>query len=152
MTANFESRFDAEYDGEIPPGVNEAALRRMEVVAHALDESVQVPGTNASVGLDPILGVVPVVGDLLSAGLSLYIVVEAANLGVSYTTLLRMIGNIAIDTVGGSVPYLGTLFDSFWKANIRNVETVLEDLAEPATDNSEGIDTETAVEIPVQTD
>jgi hypothetical protein len=150
MTANFESRFDAAYDGEIPSSVDEAALRRMEVVAHALDESVQVPGTNASVGLDPILGVVPVVGDLVSAGLSLYIVVEAANLGVSYTTLLRMIANIAIDTVGGSVPYLGTLFDSFWKANIRNVEAVLDDLA--ATENSEGIDTETAVEIPVQTD
>ncbi len=152
MTANFESRFDAAYDGEIPSSVDEAALRRMEVVAHALDESVQVPGTNASVGLDPILGVVPVVGDLVSAGLSLYIVVEAANLGISYTTLLRMIANIAIDTVGGSVPYLGTLFDSFWKANIRNVEAVLDDLAEPATENSEGIDTETAVEIPVQTD
>lgn len=152
MTANFESRFDAAYDGEIPSSVDEAALRRMEVVAHALDESVQVPGTNASVGLDPILGVVPVVGDLVSAGLSLYIVVEAANLGVSYTTLLRMIANIAIDTVGGSVPYLGTLFDSFWKANIRNVEAVLDDLAEPATESSEGIDTETAVEIPVQTD
>ena len=152
MTANFGSRFDVAYDGEIPPSVDKAALHRMEVVAHALDESVQVPGTNASVGLDPILGAVPVVGDLVSAGLSLYIIVEAANLGVSYTTLLRMIANIAIDTVGGSVPYLGTLFDAFWKANVRNIETALKELAEPATENPNGNDTETAVDIPIQTD
>lgn len=131
MTSHFESRFGAEYDGEIPPGVDEAALHRMEAVAHALDESVRIPGTNASVGLDPILGVVPVAGDLVSGAVSLYIVVESANLGVSYATLLRMIANICIDVVGGSVPYVGTVFDSFWKANVRNVERALADLAEP---------------------
>jgi hypothetical protein len=136
MTANFESRFDAEYDGEIPPSVDEAALHRMEAVAYALDESIRIPGTNASVGIDPILGVLPVAGDLVSAGISLYIVVESANLGVSYTTLLRMIATISIDVAGGSIPYAGTLFDSFWKANERNVEHALADLAEPRTENS----------------
>ena len=115
MTANFESRFDMEYDREIPPGVDEAVLHRMEAVAHVLDESIPVPGTDASVGIDPVLSIVPVAGDLVSAGISLYIVVESANLGVSYTTLLSMLGNITVDVVGGSVPYAGTLFDSFWK-------------------------------------
>jgi hypothetical protein len=124
------------YDGEIPPSVDEAALHRMEAVAYALDESVRIPGTNASVGIDPILGVLPVAGDLVSAGISLYIVVESANLGVSYTTLLRMIANIGIDVVGGSIPYAGTLFDSFWKANKRNVEHALEDLADPLPESS----------------
>ena len=131
MASRFESRFGAEYDGEIPPGVDEAALHRMEAVAHALDESVRIPGTNASVGLDPILGVVPVAGDLVSGVVSLYIVAESARLGVSYATLLRMIATICVDVVGGSVPYVGTLFDSFWKANVRNVERALADLAEP---------------------
>jgi hypothetical protein len=152
MTARFESRFGAEYDGEIPPSVDQAALHRMEVVAHALDESIQIPGTNASVGIDPILGVLPVAGDLVSAGISLYIVVESANLGVSYTTLLRMIANIGIDVVGGSIPYAGTLFDAFWKSNKRNVEHALEELAEPLTEDSTWDDAETAVDIPVQTD
>lgn len=149
MTANFESRFGGEYDGEIPSSVDEAALHRMEAVAHALDESIRIPGTNASVGIDPILGVLPVAGDLVSAGISLYIVAESANLGVSYTTLLRMIANISIDVVGGSIPYVGTLFDAFWKANKRNVEHALEELAENANDSD---DAETAVELPVRTD
>lgn len=153
MTASFESRFDVEYDGEIPPTVDEAALRRMEAVAHALDESVRIPGTNASVGIDPILGIVPVAGDLVSAGFSLYIVAESAYLGVSYTTLLQMIANITIDVVGGSIPYVGTLFDSFWKANKRNVEHALEELAEPVTETANDTDApETGVDIPVQTD
>jgi hypothetical protein len=152
MTVNFESRFDVEYDGEIPPSVDEAALHRMEAVAHMLDESIQIPGTNASVGIDPLLGVLPVAGDLVSAGISLYIVVESANLGVSYTKLLRMIANITIDVVGGSIPYAGTLFDAFWKANKRNVEHALEDLAEPITESpNNSDDAETGVTIPVQT-
>jgi hypothetical protein len=153
MTASFESRFDAEYDGEIPPTVDETALRRMEAVAHALDESIRIPGTNASVGIDPILGIVPVAGDLISAGFSLYIVAESAYLGVSYTTLLQMIANITIDVVGGSIPYVGTLFDAFWKANKRNVEHALEELAEPVTETANDSDPpETGVDIPVQTD
>lgn len=153
MTTDFESRFHAEYDGEIPSSVDEAALHRMEAVAHALDESIRIPGTNTSVGIDPILGVFPVVGDLVSAGFSLYLVAESANLGVSYTTLLRMIANISIDVVGGSIPYAGTLFDSFWKANRRNIEHALEDLAEQRPENStDDDDEETAVAIPVRTD
>ncbi|WP_299334972.1 DUF4112 domain-containing protein [Haloplanus sp.] len=153
MTANFESRFDIEYDGEIPPSVDEAALHRMEAVAHALDESIRIPGTNASIGIDPILGLLPVVGDLASAGIALYIVVESANLGVSYTTLLRMIANISIDVVGGSVPHIGTVFDPFWKANKRNIGYTLAELAEPLTERSDDVDdTEAAVDIPVQAD
>ena len=136
MTTTFESRVDIEYDGEIPSSVDEAALHRMDAVAHALDESIRIPGTSASVGIDPIIGVLPIAGDLISAGVSFYIVAESAYLGVSYTTLLRMIANISIDVVGGSVPYVGTLFDSFWKANRRNVEYTLEELAEPRTENS----------------
>jgi hypothetical protein len=153
MSDAFESRLDVGYDGEIPPSVDEAALRRMETVAYALDKSIRIPETDASIGLDAILGIVPVAGDLLSAGISGYIVAESANLGVSYATLLRMVVNISIDVVGGSIPYVGTFFDSVWKANKRNVECALEELAEPVTQNSNHTDrVKKAVDIPVQTD
>lgn len=125
MTESLADRFETT---DLPESVDEAAVDRLATVAHLLDECVRLPG-GISVGLDPILGVVPVVGDALSAGLSLYIVGEAAYLGVSYTTVVRMLGNVAVDVVGGSVPVVGILFDAFWRANRRNVELVLDELA-----------------------
>jgi len=121
-------------DEDLPDRVDEAAVARMQTVAHVLDRSIRVPGTNFRVGLDPILGVLPVAGDAVAAGLSLYIVAESARLGVSRPTLLRMLGNIAVDAAGGSIPLAGDLFDAMWKANRRNVELALEELAsDPAT-------------------
>lgn len=149
MAAQFESRFDAAYDGEIPDSVDEVALRRMETVAHALDECIRIPGTNATIGLDPLLGLLPVAGDLASAGISGYIVLEAANLGVSYPTLVKMIANIGIDAAGGSIPVVGTLFDAVWKVNRRNVEHALTDLDTQRTESSE-LDHDEAVEVPIQ--
>ena len=131
MTGQFESRFDVASGGELPATVDTGALRRMDAVAYALDESVHIPGTSVRVGLDPTLGFLPAAGDLASAGLSLYLVAEAATLSVSHATLLRMILNVAIDVAGGSLPFVGTLFDSVWKANRRNVQCVLAALAEP---------------------
>lgn len=122
------SEFDATLE-ELPESVDRAAVERMRVAATLLDESVRVPGTDYRVGIDPLIGVLPVAGDTVSSGLSLYIVVEAARLGVSYRTLLEMIANVSIDMIGGSVPVLGTLFDAVWKANRRNFALALEDLA-----------------------
>jgi len=150
MSGHFDSRFDVEYDGKIPESVDEASLRRMETVAHVFDESVRIPGLGVRVGIDPVLGALPVAGDAVSALFSLYIVVESAYLGVSYTTLLRMLANISLDFVGGSVPYVGTVFDALWKANKRNVELALEDLAE-AFDTEEPSGNE-SVDIPVDVD
>jgi hypothetical protein len=128
-----DSAFEADID--LPPTVDEAAVRRMEFVSRLLDESVRVPGTEFEVGLDPILGVIPVAGDAVAAGLSLYIVLESARLGVSFTTLLRMIANIAIDATVGSVPVVGVLVDAVWKANVRNLELALADLAGNSADD-----------------
>jgi|GEM_PF-218547 len=125
MTESLADRFETT---DLPESVDEAAVDRLATVAHLLDECVRLPG-GVSVGLDPLLSVVPVVGDTLSAGLSLYVVGEAAYLGVSYTTVVRMLGNVAVDVVGGSVPVVGILFDAFWRANRRNVELVLDELA-----------------------
>lgn len=118
-----EARVGALFDGS-----EEAALSRIRTVAYLLDSSVRVPGTNFRFGLDPILGVLPGAGDLFSAALSVYIIVESIRLGVSTRTLLRMLLNLTIDTVGGSIPLLGNLFDLVWKANKRNLRLALREL------------------------
>jgi len=107
-------------------GDQEAAIRRMRAVSTLLDDAIRVPGTDFRVGLDPIVGILPVAGDSVMSVVSMYIVLEAANLGVPMPVVARMIVNIAVDTVGGSVPVLGTLFDAAWKANRRNVRLVEE--------------------------
>lgn len=117
-------------DVELPPSVDRDAIERMQLVAEVLDESVTVPGTKYRVGLDPVLGVLPVGGDAASAALSLYIVAEATRLGVSTGTVLVMLANVAVDAAGGSVPILGAVFDAAWKANKWNVKLAMEDLAE----------------------
>ncbi|WP_224449990.1 DUF4112 domain-containing protein [Haloprofundus salilacus] len=126
---------------DAPDSLDEPALKRIRAVATFLDESVRVPGIGYRIGADPILGVLPVAGDLVSAGLSVYIVAEAANLGVPLNKLLRMIANVTVDTVVGSIPVLGTLFDAVWKANVKNVEMVedhLESMAESS--DSDGLE------------
>lgn len=105
-----------------------AALQRTRAVARILDESVRVPGTTFRIGVDPVLGVLPISGDIAAALLSLYIVLEAARIGVPSRTLALMGINIAVDIVSGSVPVLGTLFDAVWKANVRNVELLEEQI------------------------
>ncbi|SEP24108.1 protein of unknown function [Halogranum amylolyticum] len=135
MAGNFdeiEEAFDDSYSGEIPPGIDEAAVERMRTVARVFDDLVRVPGTEFRIGLDPILGAVPVAGDAVSAGLSLYVVLESARLGVSFSTLLRMLANVTLDAVVGSIPIVGSVFDAVWKANKRNLELALEDLTAEA--------------------
>ncbi|WP_299264128.1 DUF4112 domain-containing protein [Halorientalis sp.] len=129
MSGELEARLDEAFDGDPPDGVDEAALDRLKAVAYVMDESIRVPGTELRVGFDPLLSAVPVVGDVVSGGLSLYIVVESAYLGVSYATLARMLVNVAIDTGGGAVPFVGTVFSAIWKSNKRNVELLVEELA-----------------------
>lgn len=99
-----------------------AALRRARRASRLLDESIRVPGTDFRLGVDPILSVVPGGGDAAAAALSLYVVAEAARAGVPTPVLMRMLGNVGVDAVGGSVPVAGTVFDALWKANRRNVK------------------------------
>jgi len=101
-----------------------AALGRVRTVAHLLDESVRVPGTNFRIGIDPIVGLLPIAGDLATGLCSLYIVAEAVRLGVPKRTVVRLLANIAVDVLFGSVPVVGDLFDAYWKANVKNAELV----------------------------
>ena len=99
---------------------DEARLKRVRLLSRLLDEQFRIPGTTYRVGLDGLLGLIPVVGDAVGALLSAYILYEAIRLGASSTVLLRMIANIGIDTVGGAIPIVGDIFDMAWKANKKN--------------------------------
>jgi hypothetical protein len=80
-----------------------------------------VPGTSLRFGLDPLLGLVPGLGDAAGAVLAAWIFLEAIRLGAPRATLARIASNIAIDALVGAVPVLGDVFDIVWKANLKNV-------------------------------
>lgn len=105
------------------------SLARMELLARLLDGAFLIPGTNQRVGFDALIGLIPVVGDAISAALSSYIVWEARQLGLPRWKIARMIGNIAIDTAIGAVPLAGDVFDVFFRANRRNMQIVRDHLA-----------------------
>jgi hypothetical protein len=96
-------------------------LRQLEWLSRLLDTAFPIPGTRFRIGLDGLLGLIPGFGDPLGAILSSYIIFAAARLGASQLTLLRMLGNVAIDGLVGAVPILGDVFDIAWKANVRNL-------------------------------
>lgn len=109
------------------------SLERLRRLGNLLDNSIRVPGTNFRFGLDTIIGLVPGVGDLAGGALSLYIVVEAARLGVPRPLLARMGYNVAVDALVGAVPILGDLFDAGFKANLRNLALVQQHVDRPLT-------------------
>ena len=94
---------------------------QLAALARWMDSAFEIPGTGIRIGFDPILGLVPGLGDALTTLVSVYILGAARRYGVPRVTLLRMAANIAIDLVLGSVPIFGDMFDVFWKANVRNV-------------------------------
>jgi len=94
------------------------ALRRLQ---YLLDDAFRVPGTRLRFGWDPIVGMVPWLGDALTAVLSCAIVVHAHRLRVPRVVQLRMLGNLAIDMVVGALPLVGDVADAFWKSNTRNM-------------------------------
>jgi hypothetical protein len=103
-------------------------LRRAEFVATLLDDVVELPVVGG-VGLDPILGLLPVAGDTVAAGIGLYILLEAFLAGVPNRTLGRMLINVALDWAVGSVPVVGDLFDAWFGAHRRNVDLFRRSLA-----------------------
>jgi len=105
--------------------------RRIRALSILMDQSIVLP-SGFRIGLDPLLGLLPGVGDALSALISCYLVYQSALLGLKKRVLLLMIGNIALDTLVGSFPVLGDLFDAVWKANMRNLR-LLDKHYSPAT-------------------
>jgi hypothetical protein len=99
----------------------DADLARLDRLARLLDSSLRVPGTGIRLGLDSLIGLVPGVGDAAALLVSAYIVAEARRHGASKGLILRMLGNVAIDSTVGAIPVLGDAFDIFWRANQRNL-------------------------------
>jgi len=108
------------------------SLRRVQVVATLLDEALRVPGTNFRFGIDPIVGMIPGLGDLLGGAASAYIILEAARAGAPASVLLRMTMKVGMDTLVGAVPLVGDLFDFAWKSNTRNVRLLARHFEAPA--------------------
>jgi hypothetical protein len=120
-------------DVDVAGDAGDAAARVADLrdLSRLLDSAFRVPGTDFRVGVDPILGLLPVVGDAPAAALSAYIVVEAAALGAPRATVARMLLNLGVDAVVGSLPLVGDAFDAVWKANDRNVRLLDARLADP---------------------
>jgi hypothetical protein len=96
-------------------------VRRLRSLANLFDSAIPLP-FGMRIGLDPILGLIPGVGDAIGAIVAVFILIEGANIGVPRSILWRMVGNVLLDGLVGSVPLLGDLFDFAFKANSRNVE------------------------------
>lgn len=110
---------------ELPLGSDPASVRRrIEAMEHLLERSFKIPGVNYPVGLDAIVGLVPVVGDLVTAAMGTWIVWESRNLGLPKWKLWRMAGNVAFDTAVGAVPVVGDAFDLVFRSNTRNLRIV----------------------------
>jgi hypothetical protein len=107
-------------------------IERLRALTRLLDNAIQIPGTRFRVGLDALIGLVPGIGDAVGAMSSAFIVYQAARMGASGPTLVRMLGNVALDTIVGAVPLLGDLFDAGWKANTRNLALLESHLERPA--------------------
>ena len=106
-------------------------LDRVRRLAVWLDSGIRIPGTRIRIGLDPILGLVPGLGDATGAALSAGIFVEGVRRGASRATLLRMAANIVLDLLVGAIPILGDVFDVVLKANLRNVALLERQAADP---------------------
>ncbi len=113
--------------GAVPFNVSSdarARLTRLRRLAWVIDGAFRLPGTRFRFGLNSVIGLLPVGGDAVLGIVSLYIIYEAAQLGVPRPQLARMLANVGIEVVGGSVPILGDLFDMALKANLRNLAII----------------------------
>ncbi len=124
LGARFQNfRFDFGHSTANPFAnlTREQRLARLDAVARLLDIAFMLPGTKVRYGVDGIIRLIPVVGDLLATAFSLWLVREARALGAPWHVTARMLGNVAVDGVVGLVPLAGDAFDVLFRANMRNV-------------------------------
>lgn len=127
--------------GQIPLGTDALSVRlRVEALEKLLEGVFVIPGINRRVGLDAIVGLLPVAGDAITAAMGLYLVWEARNLGMPKWQLWRMAGHVGVDTLLGAVPLAGDLFDLLYRSNTRNLKIIKRHLDKhhPATRVLEG--------------
>lgn len=118
-----------------------AVRQRLEMLEGLLERSLVIPGTGMRFGLDSVLGLLPVVGDIVTGAMGAYFIWEARNLGLSKWQLARMAANVGFDTAVGAVPFLGDLFDFAFKSNTRNLRIIKKhlDRHHPATSVIDGV-------------
>ena len=109
--------------------IENSKLAQARALAKLLDRAVRIPGTRITFGLDALLGIIPGGGDLAGGIFSVWLILLASRMGLPPHVIMRMVGNVAIDTFGGSIPLIGDLFDVAWKSNTRNLE-LLEQFAD----------------------
>lgn len=107
--------------GTFSPREASQSLARLEALARLMDGALVVPGTNLRLGLDAVVGLVPVAGDVISGVISSYLIWEARRLGAPKWLLARMMGNTLLDTTIGAIPVLGDAFDVMFRANMKNM-------------------------------
>lgn len=110
------------------------ARERLLTLSRLMDAAVEIPLLRTRVGLDALLGIVPVAGDLLSAAIGLYLVAQARELGASRWLQARMVGNLLADAALSVVPVAGDLADIYFKAHLRNLRLLQKELGEPYID------------------
>jgi hypothetical protein len=103
-----------------------ASMKQMELIAKLMDKQFKIPGTNFRFGLDGLIGLIPGVGDVSTFAVSCYLIALMAKNGAGGYVMGRMILNVIIDAVVGSIPVLGDLFDFAFKANTRNIRLMQE--------------------------
>lgn len=110
---------------QLPMGRDAASVRRrIEAMEALLERAFPLPGTSRRIGLDSVLGLVPVLGDVVTAAMGAWLIWEARNLGMSRFQIARMTGNVAFDTAIGFVPLLGDAVDFLFRSNTRNLRIV----------------------------
>lgn len=98
--------------------------RRIEAMEAVLEGLFVIPGTKRRVGLDSLVGLIPVVGDLATAAMGGWIIWEARNLGMPKWQLARMAANVGVDTLIGAIPFAGDVFDFLFKSNTKNLRII----------------------------
>jgi hypothetical protein len=106
-------------------------LTRIRALARLMDTAWVIPGTRIQVGLDSLMGLIPGFGDMVSSLVSGYILLESARLGAPGSLLFRMLFNVIVDSLSGTVPLAGDVFDVFWRSNARNIALLEHHLEDP---------------------
>lgn len=115
------------------------ALRRIEWLERWLENAIAIPGTKARIGLDALVGLIPVAGDCTTAAMSLYLVWEARRFRLDRKGYWKMLGNVAIDLLVGLLPLVGDYADFTWRANSRNLKIIKEHLRSLAAAEAEPV-------------
>ena len=118
-----------EHTSESPPH-EQKALPWLEGMADFLDNRFRIPGTQIRFGADFLVGLIPYVGDVITFFVSGFLVLVMTRYGASGKVLLKMIGNIWLDGMVGTIPFLGDIFDLRYRANMRNLNLLQEHFGE----------------------